>query len=103
MQEKDDNIQTESKGIHHRFFPETQDCLQNQDTDTDTDSGKGVLNQRFMGKIREKHGNDQNDDDRSGQEAGGCGQCAPNAMPFSPIKVETLSAIIPGVHWPIAK
>ena len=84
VQDKDDDIQAKGKGIHDRFFPEAQDCLQNQDTDTDPDSGKGMLNQRLVGEIGEKHGNDQDDENRTGEKAGGCGQSAPDAVAFFP-------------------
>ena len=71
--------ETEADLVHDRFFPQAQDCLDDQDADTDADAGESILDDRQVGKALQEGGDDQDNDNGHGDKAqcGGDGTCHP--------------------------
>ena len=75
--QKNTDIEAEADLVHDRFFPQAQDCLNDQDADTDADARESVLDHRHIGKALQECGDDQNNDDGNGDktQCGGDGTC----------------------------
>lgn len=88
--------------VDDRFFPELYHRIEDQDTDADTDAGEGVLDDSQIRKVLDEGGNDRNDDQGREYHAQGGDDASGDTAVLWPTKVAVFTAMIPGVHCPMA-
>ena len=94
---------SECKDGFNGTLPQLDHRIEDENTDTDPDTRESVLDKRKIGKSSNQPGQYSNDNQRRKNNAKVA--TMPPGIPFRlwPIKVAVFTAIIPGVHWPMAK